>query len=107
MQHTLRKILFRQSNTIVTYQPMARFATKGVKDKGVGDEKNFFTKEDQTALKNLLKKIHAQQVEVTQEAKEGQSKYDQSQAELKQLFKEHSVTYTEEFATKLLNWKYP
>lgn len=57
---------------------MACFAAKsgGVKDKGVGDEKNFFTKEDNNALKNLLKKIHAQQTEVTEEAKKGESKYD-------------------------------
>ena len=41
--------------------PSAAFATKPLKEKATGEEKNFINKQEQEALKNLLKKIKGEQ----------------------------------------------
>ena len=69
--------------------PMATFATKkGPLDgKEKGDEKVFFDKEDQTALKKLLKKLQDQEKQVKAD-EETASKHELS---LKNLFKDNNI----------------
>ena len=43
----------------LNYYPIASFATKDLKSKGVGDEKQFAQKKEQEDMKKLLKKLSA------------------------------------------------
>lgn len=64
---TIQRIVLRQSllrSTAPLYvQPMAVFSDK-LKEKGAGDERLFFNKEDEKALKKLLKKVSGQSNQV-------------------------------------------
>lgn len=81
-------------------QPMMCFAAKGpLNEKEKGDEKQFFNKEDEKLLKNLLKKVQT----VSKASAEGTEK---SQDALKKLFKEHKISEdNEEFFNALLEWR--
>jgi small-conductance mechanosensitive channel len=84
--------------------PMATFATKGPLDgKQKGDEKVFFDKEDQTALKKLLKKLQDQEKQVKAE-EETASKHELS---LKNLFKDNNIDEekNKDLFKDLLEWR--
>ena len=72
----------------------------GSKEKG--DEKQFFNKEDEKVLKDLLKKMQAQAKKA--EAPENNEK---SATALKKLFKSHKLSETDHkaFFDALLEWK--
>ncbi len=83
--------------------PIATFATKkGPLDhKEKGDEKVFFDKEDQAALKKLLKKLQDQ--EKLQKSDGAEKHTDQ----LKKLFKDHKIDEAahSDFFEALVEWR--
>jgi small-conductance mechanosensitive channel len=84
--------------------PMVTFATKGPLDgKQKGDEKVFFDKEDQTALKKLLKKLQDQDKQVKAD-EETASKHELS---LKNLFKDNNIDEekNKDLFKDLLEWR--
>ena len=89
----------------LTTPSMAAFATKkGPLDgKEKGDEKVFFDKEDQQALKKLLKKLQDQEKQVKAEETES----EKHAAALKKLFGNHKIDpdTNKDFFEGLLEWR--
>ena len=79
------------------------FASKPLSEKERGDEKQFFNKEDEKVLKNLLKKLQTQskQAEATEET------IEKSATTLTKLFKDHKIIEAEnkDFFEALIQWK--
>ena len=104
----MQNLVLRRSATILSRSaqlPLATFATKkGPLDgKEKGDEKVFFDKEDQQALKKLLKKLQEQEKQV--KAEESQiSKHEEA---LKSIFDKHHISPTtnKEFFDALVEWR--
>jgi hypothetical protein len=99
----IQRIVLRQSLRSVAplyVQPMATFSDK-LKDKGSGDEKIFFNKEDERALKKLLKKVKGQSSQV-----ESTSSIETAEKELLKLIKEHNIKSNSTLVGDLLQWKY-
>ena len=71
-----------------------------MKDKSKGDEKNFFTKEDQKALQSLLKKMQNQ----TKVLEKDEDKHADA---LKKVLKDHKINADEhkDFFDALLEWR--
>ena len=78
------------------------FSSNPLGSKEKGDEKQFFNKEDEKVLKDLLKKMQAQAKKA--EAPENTEK---SATALKKLFKSHKLSETDHkaFFDALLEWK--
>lgn len=75
------------------------FATKNLKEKASGDEKQYINKEEEKLLKNLLKKMK-------EDASESPEKrIQEDKAEIKKLCADHGIKYEEELADKLIKWK--
>ncbi|CDW83300.1 UNKNOWN [Stylonychia lemnae] len=104
---SLQKVFARQlisSQRVVTVQfPSAGFAAKDAKEKSTGDEKNFINKQEQEILKNLLKKVSAQNKEA--EAEKATRKTTEL-AELKKLFGDHKATFNDKLGNDLYDWKF-
>lgn len=81
--------------------PAMNFATKPLDGKEKGDEKNYFNKEDEKVLKNLLKKMSAQ----AKAAEQAPEEVQKSEAALQKLFKQHKLEENKEFFNALLEWK--
>lgn len=91
MQNLIVKRVATFSAVRAVSLPMATFATKkaGPLDgKEKGDEKVFFDKEDQAALKKLLKKLQDQEKVIKAEEENA----DKHQKGLKKLFKDHHIS---------------
>lgn len=104
--HTRRALQMSllRSSVAMTYLPVMSFAEKkpfGEKEKG--DEKVFFDKQDEKVLKNLLKKMQAQQ-KIAEKTKEEVETYETN---LKKLFKKHKIDEAthKEFFDSLIEWK--
>ncbi len=84
-------------------QQLRCFAGKGpLSEKERGDEKQFFNKEDEKVLKNLLKKMQAQQQQA-----EDPAASKKAEDSLRKVFKEHKYNEKEHdaFFQALLEWK--
>ncbi len=85
--------------------PVAHFASKGPLDtKEKGDEKQFFNKEDEKLLKNLLKKV---QVQSKAPAEGTTEQAVQAEKALKDLFKKHKIDAdtNKAFYDALVDWR--
>ncbi|CAD8143515.1 unnamed protein product [Paramecium octaurelia] len=86
---------------IVKYQPRFNFADL-LKQKDQGDEKLYFTKEDEKIMSKLMKKI--------QESNENQIEKDENELkipkeELQKIFSKYRVTYNEALLKEILMWR--
>jgi hypothetical protein len=100
LRRTTANIMARSSSI-----PLATFSTKkGPLDgKEKGDEKRFFDKEDQQALKKLLKKLQEQEKVVKAEEKE----VEKHEEELKKVFLKHKIDDKQhkDFFEALIDWR--
>jgi len=106
MQNLIVKRVATFSAVRAVSLPMASFATKKgfpLDGKEKGDEKVFFDKEDQAALRKLLKKLQDQEKVVKAEEENA----DKHHKALKKLFKEHQIEEdkNKEFFEALLEWR--
>ena len=104
----MQNLILRRSATLLSRSaqlPLATFATKkGPLDgKERGDEKVFFDKEDQQALKKLLKKLQEQEKQVKAEEKEV-GKHEEA---LQKLFAKHKLDDKahKDFFEALIEWR--
>ena len=89
-----------QQSAVISNVPAFFFAGDSMKDKSKGDEKNFFTKEDQKALQSLLKKMQNQ----TKVLEKDEDKHADA---LKKVLKDHKINADEhkDFFDALLEWR--
>jgi hypothetical protein len=90
----------RASQQQMTSTPAFFFAGDTMKDKSKGDEKNFFTKEDQKVLQALIKKMQNQ----TKVLEKDEDKHAEA---LKKVLKDHKINADDhkEFVDALLEWR--
>ena len=105
MQSLIAKTVLRESLVAARFTPVRAFAAKSgpLEGKEKGDEKQFFNKEDEKVLKNLLKKMQTQ----TKQAESAEENTEKSASSLKKLFKDHKLSEADnkEFFQALLDWK--
>ena len=79
------------------------FSSNPLGSKEKGDEKQFFNKEDEKVLKDLLKKVQGQ----AKKAEAGEMNTEKSATALKKVFKAHKLSETDHkaFFDALLEWK--
>ena len=75
--------------------------SNNIKNKGSGDEKNYFNKHDEAMLKNLLKKMQNQ----TETVVSGDQRAKDAEDELLSLCKKHGVKANQGLLDDLLGWK--
>jgi len=99
----IARTMVRDSRLVVCSFPAMRFSGP-LNNKEKGDEKQFFNKEDEKVLKDLLKKMQAQNKQAAAPVEENAEK---SAAALKKLFKAHKLNETEHkgFFDALIDWK--
>lgn len=109
MQSLIAKTVLRDSvlaaRTGLYAVPAMSFAAKSgpLAGKEQGDEKQFFNKEDEKVLKNLLKKMQTQ----SKQAESAEENSEKSATALKKLFKDHKISEAEnkDFFQALIDWK--
>ncbi|CAD8190771.1 unnamed protein product [Paramecium octaurelia] len=85
---------------IPKYQPRFSFS-KALKDKDKGDEKAFFSKEDQKLMSKLIKKMK----EASEHPQTAGSNNAEDKEELQKIFNRYRVNYTDALIEEILNWK--
>ncbi|CAD8165428.1 unnamed protein product [Paramecium pentaurelia] len=85
---------------IPIYQPRFSF-NKVLKDKDKGDEKQFFSKEDQKLMSKLIKKMK----EANEHPQASTSNSQEDKDELQKIFSRYKVNYTDAMIEEILNWK--
>ena len=75
--------------------------SSNIKEKGSGEEKNYFNKQDQAVLKNLLKKMSVQAESVSEEDKK-----HQHEDQLIEICKKHGIKAQEALLNDLVEWKF-
>ncbi|CAD8087728.1 unnamed protein product [Paramecium primaurelia] len=81
-------------------QPRFGFADV-LKDKDKGDEKVYFTKEDQKLMQKLLKKMK----ENNEKPKSSGSNDKEDKEDLQKIFSRYKINYTDALIEEVLNWK--
>ena len=98
----MKRVVPRTSILVTrTTLPAMRFSDK-LKDKERGDERQYFNREDERLLRNLLKKMDHQ---VDKNAVE-EDKGERAHRELKDLFKKYDLKSSDSFLQDLVDWKY-
>ncbi|CAD8121935.1 unnamed protein product [Paramecium sonneborni] len=85
---------------ITKYQPRFSFS-KAFKDKDKGDEKAFFTKEDQKLMSQLIKKMK----DASEHPPQSANNHHDDKEELQKIFNRYKVTYTDALIEEIINWK--